>query len=797
MDIAERKNQLRKLAALDSAKATQYLESLSRDLVKEIKQSNENNYIAERLDLLAEFAFRVPEQALEVSRFVIDIKPKETRPVKSRYTAFDGITHVDLILKAIELLNCLRYIEPDNVLSLASELTLSKQKEIHDEALKLIQEYTSYDPRIIKQIGYSAQQKITDFIAAWSIEERIRHIDFVEAAAEHLLSSSVMSSEMTAVDKLTLTYGQVVPTELLKKIRQEVMNVILELFKAASEPKLKLRLVKVLDNVTQLPHNVKADSEVSKMITQDSLYLVGIYRQMVQAGILAVTSHIEQQLYWMNRGETCKTLESIKLRDDIMADSFYQIFDLLVGDRMIRHLEEGGWEKSEREHAQRVSTLIESINKKNLGKLSKQLNNIADQQNLIESWRYASFDDFLIQLSETKPLEADLLFEDAFARQLPLRSFVFGFLFGLRIKNEFKRWDKYTKKIVGLQQVEYVVPLIRSLCLPKGIDLLKAIRENDLDIIGAAVNRNGPLYFIKGIDDPRLHFTILETILRCFSRAPKRMQSLLIIEINTYPRNLSGAISQLHLAIARDWIHISELSSDTLHFIASKLIEVPDLNWEMQELLLQIGQHEGCRIVLDLIMKRIRFYDGRYKELFPKHYEPIPFHMNPQLQQFIGEDAEYKRIMVEWLGSITDEWSIYNIEVSQLLHSIKHSYDEILMSLIEKGNDTSLKRATMIMHSIEGSSIKLSIEIARRTNNEDILEQVFSNLLSTGVVSGEYGIAIAYENKAKELEQYKDDSDEGVRKFVASSIQKLKEMAKHERQRAEESMEIRRIQFEG
>jgi len=171
--------------------------------------------------------------------------------------------------------------------------------------------------------------------------------------------------------------------------------------------------------------------------------------------------------------------------------------------------------------------------------------------------------------------------------------------------------------------------------------------------------------------------------------------------------------------------------------------------------------------------------------------------MDPQLQQFISEDAEYMNIMVEWLVSMTAEWSLYNWEVSRLLHTIKLDSDEILMALIEKGDDISLNKAATAMHSMEGSSNRLSIEIARRTDNKDILRQVSTNLLATGVVSGEYGIAIAFENKAKELEQYQSDPSERVRTFVGLAVQDLKEAANRERQRAEESMQLRRIEFEG
>jgi hypothetical protein len=70
-------------------------------------------------------------------------------------------------------------------------------------------------------------------------------------------------------------------------------------------------------------------------------------------------------------------------------------------------------------------------------------------------------------------------------------------------------------------------------------------------------------------------------------------------------------------------------------------------------------------------------------------------------------------------------------------------------------------------------------------------------MCATGVVSGEYGIANAFENKAKELEKYKDDPSDRVRQFVARMIQSFKEDAVRERLRADEEKQLRRIEFEG
>jgi len=70
-------------------------------------------------------------------------------------------------------------------------------------------------------------------------------------------------------------------------------------------------------------------------------------------------------------------------------------------------------------------------------------------------------------------------------------------------------------------------------------------------------------------------------------------------------------------------------------------------------------------------------------------------------------------------------------------------------------------------------------------------------MYATGVVSGEYGIAGAYEKKAEKLKKYVADESERVRIFVNRMIKSFQESAKRERQRADEEKQLRRIEFKG
>ena len=104
--------------------------------------------------------------------------------------------------------------------------------------------------------------------------------------------------------------------------------------------------------------------------------------------------------------------------------------------------------------------------------------------------------------------------------------------------------------------------------------------------------------------------------------------------------------------------------------------------------------------------------------------------------------------------------------MSHLFQRLGKGFSEIVASLIEKGGDDNLLKAARAMHSIDGTNFELCIEIIRKTDNKKILSQIDSNMYTTGVVSGEYGLVEAYEGKAKMLEKYKADESERVKSLL-------------------------------
>lgn len=783
-------------------------EILSSDFLVDIASSRSNDEIYEILEVIEDFYYRKPEETLAIVNAVIS---KQVLPPMVIHRFGDqeihGRSHKDLVLKSIVLLSNIRYFKPDEVLDLAARLSHEEDKQISSEALEVVREFAKYDYNILtkSKIGYGAQRKILDFMLGWSMEERIQHLDFIEVAAKKLLSSTVEGSELTAENNLTIHFEAVTPSNFLKKIRQETMDLIYDLYQTAADPKMRLRVAQVLEEVTQTPSNVAYGDDLIEMIKEDLGYLIDIYRNMLFEDDgkiiknLAVVEAIEQTLRWINKTDKFRTQNSEDLRKEILQDEFYQLFRLLVGDP-ITYREEEGWDTAKQKRAEEIDKLIDSIEEAHIEEWSDKLNRIAAQHAMVDDWQFNIFRFFLQKLTQVKPRLADKILSEAFTNNLPLKHFTVSFLGGFRIGVQFELWDKYADKITKAQDTQLMSAILYSLILPEGMNLEKSIREHDLDLVDNIVKKRVPFSFLKERDDQTLHHALINVLGRNYKRYPERIEPLIREEIKNNPGLLDMFFAEFPVLTMRDWIHIQELQSETIEFLKEAMVELPDIDWHVQGLLLAIGRRDGLRAVLDVFLKRIQ-QDAKEKKkrrrLGDDRYAAIPYHINSDLRDFIAQHPEYKEVASEWVVGMTTGWSVYNWHVSDFLQSIGGGFEEILMSLVGKGDDSSLMKAARAIQSIEGSNFDLCIEIVRRTDNERILSQIASNMHATGVVSGEYGIAMAFEGKAKTLEKFKNDESERVRKFVARMIKSFQESARRERQRADEERELRKIEFEG
>lgn len=813
MKIKVDKNLIATYLSLDSKKADEYLANLANQIKAEVIASSDNDEILEYLILLEEFVYKAPIEIVKIANYIVGKEPQPATVSTSPLGEFEGKSHKDLVLKGIELLDRLRYIMPDEVLKLAVQLSLDEDSMIKGKALGIAKRFSQYDYNVLtkNEIGYGAQREALDFMLGWSRKKQIQYIDFVETVLKEILNPSIngTTSGLNEETQYTITFhsGVVSPTDFLKKMRREAIDLTYKLYKTTDDANLKLKLVGIFDEASRTPGNVLYGDDVSQMVDDDLRYISSIYRKIVfgdkggkMTDHLGIVAFIEERLRWIHKSERRKDEESEKLRKDILCDELYHVFRLLVGDP-IAYQEEEGWDTAEKTRNEEIDRLINSIETEQLEEWFDKLNRIASQHVIVENWKFNIFEGFLQKLSEKKPSIADNLINRALEEDSSLKHFVGGFLYGFRTGAHFGIWDKYVSKIISTEDISLISAITFSLNLPSGADLNILIRDEDINLLKNITRRDGQLSFLKKADYRVLQYALFNTLTRNFKRSPKEIEPLIVEEIRNYPKYLSIFFSELPMATHRKWIDVKELNRETIEFLREKMVEIPDVDWHVQGLLLEIGEQYGLDSVLNVFMKRIR-KDGKKKEMngrrvFGERYEVIPYHFNPGLRKFIVGHPDYIRIAVEWISKTTTKWSLYNWYVSRLFQRLGGSFEKIIFSLIQKGDNDSLLKAARAMHSIDGANLNLCIEIVRRTDNKRILSQIDSNMYTTGVVSGEYGLAEAYEKKVNMLEKYKTDENERVKKFADRMTNSFRDSAERERQRADEEKQLRKIEFEG
>ncbi len=788
--------------ALDNELVDQKLSTFADGIQKRIQESKSNEERLEELELLKEFVYKAPKQAVAIVKFIL----AHPLPTQSKYwgdVELPGKEQGEVVMQALDLLNELRYIDSDEILPILAELASGDKATYKSKALDILKHFARYDFNVLtkSQIGYGAQRKALDFILKWSLEERMHQLDFVEVVAKCILESSVEGTTATAVDTLTFHFTVVQPTDFLKRMRQEVIEVLFDLYRLSDADSQKIRILNILENATRGPNNAAYGDDVTQMLLDAHKQLGSFYRQVIfdekgQVKSLAIAEEIETRLYWLNRNGAYATEESKQLRKDILADRLYTVFRTFVGDDFTHR------DDAEFQRADAIEKYFVAVTDETVKKWIADLTTMAAQLDSIQEWKFMQFKNFLRKLAADKSEIAKKIFDDSYDRNTNLKKFSASFLDGFRDKNHMKLWDDAVSRIIATKDPVLVSAIPFSLNYDREVDLQAEVRDEDLKLLEEITHQKGQFVFLKDFTDRNhvLHYALINALFRNYRRDPNLIEQLIVEEL-AHPEYTNIYAQALMLAVLKNWTDFSEFSPAGKEKLKEWLIALPDIDWHTQEVLVNLGKND-LKIILDIFWGRIE-HEIQYKETHKSiidrvHYDAVPYHMNEQLVKRIGEDPQYLQLLSSWLNNLTSDWSLYNWNIGEFLTRIGTSTRAVIMSLIEKDDHESLAKASHLISRMDGNNdFDLCMEIVKRTDNKKILSTIESTLYSTGVVSGEYGIANAYHSKAQTLEGYLNNENERVRKFAQKLRRHMLQSAERERKNADEGKQLRKKEFEG
>ncbi|MFZ2881865.1 MAG: RelA/SpoT domain-containing protein, partial [Candidatus Moraniibacteriota bacterium] len=474
--------------------------------IQNMLASSTNDDIFGKLEIIGNFPDKKPEEIISIIKSVLLKKPKKTTQIGNfGGEKIFGKTHKDVIIKCVGLIKSVRYFSTEKVLLILVDLIKSKNKDINEKSIDALRAIAKFDYHLLtkSKAGYSYQKFILEFIKKWSLAEKLSNIEFILTVVKELLSSSIEGSSWADEKTLNMHFAQVDPTDFLKNLRKETMDFVYNLYTKTSDPKIRLRLASVLEEVMRGPSNVNYSDLLKDMLEKDARYLSDVYRKMIfddSGNIIkkniAVAEEIEEKMFYFAKPKKGTRAELAKLREDITKDLFYTKVCPMIGGRAAYRGEEG-YEESRQRRENDQKDVIAQISNQNFDEWLETLETLARQKEVIEEWKLGDFKRFLERLSIEKPGMADKLLEIAFKKHDALVKFSESFLIGFQVAQRFDLWDKYIENIVNKRNTHLIGGICNSLLGYTNEQPPRKLRANEVSILEEITFKKKRFAFLK------------------------------------------------------------------------------------------------------------------------------------------------------------------------------------------------------------------------------------------------------------------------------------------------------------
>jgi len=267
-----RKIILKQLNKIKHPKVKNYFESLISDFKNYLPRFKNNDDIYVNLELLEEYIYRVPNDALIIIKALINnknpLKPK-TRIIKG-WGEVKGKSHNDLIIKCIELLDKIRYLELKNTFSLLIKLSTYQDQSIQSKAKESLKNIASYNLYVLKRIGYKPQIFLLKEVEKWSNRKLIHHCMALLEITDELLSPSFEGHSMKDYKTFSIQFGALKVSNGLKGIRERTIILLKKLYLLTEDLKQKQKIIQTLQEVTRLPDRGGYDKDMENMVLDNT-----------------------------------------------------------------------------------------------------------------------------------------------------------------------------------------------------------------------------------------------------------------------------------------------------------------------------------------------------------------------------------------------------------------------------------------------------------------------------------------------------------------------------------------------
>ena len=237
---------------------------------------------------------------------------------------------------------------------------------------------------------------------------------------------------------------------------------------------------------------------------------------------------------------------------------------------------------------------------------------------------------------------------------------------------------------------------------------------------------------------------------------------------------------------------LADLTKAQTSTLLDAMVDIPQINYEVEKILEFIATKHH-KLLLNWLGQRIK----KAANISSMDYSPVPFAFHDVHKVLQPHTVDIIAAIREWRDS-DDEISSW--EISHFLSRIYPNFDGALPSTLlvmaKEGDGDDLEFIASSLEGFKGRKKLLPVlrEILASEAVTEEIENIITHVIrETGVTSGEFGHAQAYQAKADMLRPWLDDSNEQVSAFAKREIHIFEQEVAAENRRAQEQIAMRKL----
>jgi hypothetical protein len=808
VDSTTRIKVLKRLAQSRTTAADEAIGRACAEAFAALAESSHYDSLEFALEVLATVGFRRSEEAVaSLSQFIRTVAgralhhPDVLRNWGAALTRYRSAQ--SLILKAISVLSDLRYLETPEVTDLLLWATTYAEESVRKAANEALRGLAKYNLSVFygsedksrRGIGAAPQLAVLDTIETKDDVFLVENFGGVLTLLEGLLATSMESARWSST-AVTLSRAVVPAAGEVPAVRRRSVGLLKRIYGLSETKRQKLAVIRALSAAARAESRVDVDKDYSDMIAADAQEVLRILGQIASSEAdLQIVQKIESDSYWIHFHSPADEVRSAALAVKAIIDSNfeYSIYKTLIGFEGVF----GEWTGSRGDRA--YSTAAQERRMQGAIVLATQIP--ADGFDVwkrriltfseTESSDMATFPVFYEFLSEVARLYPDFALDLLTNESAALSAFLIPILRGV--------WDSDRRAELLQLMVGWIDggSTEAKSTLYACAKLFLSTSSVDLDVMERILNKAVQLK-----DAHVLRQVAAVGIARTTDEDQQKQLKNLFLH----------ALRELTVLGDARWVSdiwyreevkevVADLSTAERQEVLRNLRFLPQIDYQAEDVLAVIAEREPGEVV-DFLCARVYEPEDGIREKAENdggRYEDIPFQLNGLDEKLAANPPMVVRRVLGWYRKDSALFLYRGAKLLQLVFpQFPEAFRDALIQLLHAAREEAPGFVSSVLRAYDGQSFIQPVAkelIKELPPDSELLNEISIALQSTGVVSGEYGMSEAYENKRLEILHWLEDPNDRVRAFAASYAAELESMRDIERRRVDESIALRKFEY--